>query len=125
MQAAAEAEVQQLQSSLESTNELLHKAMEAARTAEAEASTAAAAAQQEMDTMRAKLAEAAGVLNAKEELREARCVSSICTSMSRALDGMYNVPWHETEFIQLVKLAVYACGRRMELVMWGLALIVA
>lgn len=51
--------------------------MEAARTAEAEASTAAAAAQQELDSMRAKLAEAAGVLNAKEELREARCVSSV------------------------------------------------
>lgn len=71
-QAAAEAEVQQLQSSLDSTNELLKKAMETARTAEAEATTATAAAQQEVEAMKAKLAEAAGVLNAKEELREAR-----------------------------------------------------
>lgn len=71
-QAAAEAEVQQLQSSLDSTNELLKKAMEAARAAETEANTAAATAQQEIDAMKAKLAEAAGVLNAKEELREAR-----------------------------------------------------
>lgn len=71
-QAAAEAEVQQLQSSLDSTNELLKKAMEAAQAAETEANTAAATAQQEIDAMKAKLAEAAGVLNAKEELREAR-----------------------------------------------------
>lgn len=71
-QVAAEAEVQQLQSSLDSTNELLKKAMEAARAAETEANTAAATAQQEIDAMKAKLAEAAGVLNAKEELREAR-----------------------------------------------------
>jgi hypothetical protein len=82
MKAAAEAEVQQLQSSLESTNQLLHKAMEAARTAEAEANTAAAAAQQELDGMRAKLAEAAGVLNAKEELREARYASNSCRTMT-------------------------------------------
>lgn len=73
-QVAAEAEVQQLQSSLDSTNELLKKAMEAARAAETEANTAAATAQQEIDAMKAKLAEAAGVLNAKEELREARWV---------------------------------------------------
>lgn len=46
--------------------------MEAARAAESEAATATAAAQQEVDVMKAKLAEAAGVLNAKEELREAR-----------------------------------------------------
>ncbi len=72
LQAAAEAEVQQLQCSLDSTNELLKKAMEAARAKDAEATAAASAAQQEIDTMKAKLAEAAGVLNAKEELREAR-----------------------------------------------------
>lgn len=68
--------MQQLQSSLDCTNELLKKAMETARTAEAEAKTAADAAQQEIDSMKAKLAEAAGVLNAKEELREARCVAA-------------------------------------------------
>lgn len=72
LQVAAEAEVQQLQSSLDSTNELLKKAMDAARSAESDAASAAAAAQQEIDTMKARLAEAAGVLNAKEELREAR-----------------------------------------------------
>lgn len=66
--------MQQLQSSLNSTNELLKKAMEAAHTAEAEATAAAAEAQQQIDSMKAKLAEAAGVLNAKEELKEARCV---------------------------------------------------
>lgn len=64
--------MQQLQSSLESTNELLTKAMEAARTAESEAKTAAEAAQSDIDSMKAKLAEASGVLNAKEDLREAR-----------------------------------------------------
>lgn len=64
--------MQQLQGSLDSTNDLLKKAMETARAAEAEASTAATAAQQEIDSMKAKLAEASGVLNAKEELRETR-----------------------------------------------------
>lgn len=71
---AAEAEVQQLQASLESTNELLRKAMEAARTVEADAAKTTAAAQAEVDAAKARLAEAAGVLNAKEELREAKCV---------------------------------------------------
>lgn len=69
---AAEAEVHQLQTSLDSTHELLKKAMEAARAAEADATRAAEATAQEIEGLKAKLAEAAGVLNAKEELREAR-----------------------------------------------------
>jgi hypothetical protein len=64
--------VQQLQSSLDSTNELLKKVMETATATEAEAAAAKEAVQKEVDALKAKLAEAAGVLNAKEELREAR-----------------------------------------------------
>jgi hypothetical protein len=71
-QAAAEAEVQQLQCSLDSTNELLKKVMETATATEAEAAAAKEAVQKELNALKAKLAEAAGVLNAKEELREAR-----------------------------------------------------
>lgn len=63
----------QLQASLDSTSELLKKVMETATATEAAAAEAKAAAQKEVDAMKAKLAEAAGVLNAKEELREARC----------------------------------------------------
>jgi peptidoglycan hydrolase CwlO-like protein len=79
MQAAAEAEVQQLQSSLDSTNELLKKVMETATATEAEAAAAKEAVQKEVDALKAKLAEAAGVLNAKEELREARWVGQPST----------------------------------------------
>lgn len=74
VQAAAEAEVQQLQSSLESANELLKRAMEAAAAAEAGAAEASAGAAKEVEALKARLAEAAGVLNAKDELREAKCV---------------------------------------------------
>lgn len=71
-QTAAEAEVQQLQASLDSTNELLKKVMETAKLSDVAAAEAKAAAVLEVDGLKAKLAEAAGVLNAKEELREAR-----------------------------------------------------
>lgn len=46
--------------------------METATATEGAAAEAKAAAQMEVDVLKAKLAEAAGVLNAKEELREAR-----------------------------------------------------
>jgi hypothetical protein len=78
-------EVQQLQMSLDSTNELLKKAMEAARTAEEGASKAGAAAAAELEGLKACLAEAAGVLNAKEELREARCVCLLFVRVWRSL----------------------------------------
>jgi hypothetical protein len=83
VQAAAEAEVQQLQASLDSTNELLKKVMETATATEAEAAAAKEAMQKEVDTMKAKLAEAAGVLNAKEELREARWVTAYVSNGGR------------------------------------------
>lgn len=70
--------MQQLQSSLESTSELLKKVMETATATEAEAAAAKEAMEKEVEAVKAKLAEAAGVLNAKEELREARCVGSKC-----------------------------------------------
>lgn len=46
--------------------------MQTASATETTAAEAAEAAQREIDTLKARLAEAAGVLNAKEELREAR-----------------------------------------------------
>lgn len=72
VQEAAADEVQQLQASLVATNELLTKAMEIAAVKDTEIAAAQAAHQAEMDQVQAKLAEASGVLNAKEELREAR-----------------------------------------------------
>jgi hypothetical protein len=71
-QAAAEAEAEELRSNLEATNDLLIKAMATATEQAAAAAEAAAAKQRELDAALARLAEAAGILNIKDELRETK-----------------------------------------------------
>ena len=95
--------MQQLRSSLQTANELLKKAMDTARSAEADASAAAAAAQQEIDGMKAKLAEAAGVLNAKEELREARWVGAHSRGGSRQCGCTHHICFSSSEILSIFK----------------------
>jgi hypothetical protein len=72
LQVAAAGEVDQLQSSLTATNDLLTKAMEAAAEKEAALAAKTSEAAKEVEALQAKLSEVAGALHAKEELREAR-----------------------------------------------------
>lgn len=69
---AAASEVDQLQSSLTATNDLLTKAMQAAADKEEALAAKTAEAAKEVEALQAKLSEVAGALHAKEELREAR-----------------------------------------------------
>jgi hypothetical protein len=74
VQAAAAEKQEQLESTLQATTDLLTKTMEAATLKDAELQAQKAEHSKQVEALQARLQEAAGALNAKDELREARYV---------------------------------------------------
>ena len=85
VQAAADETQQQLESTLQATTDLLTKTMEAATVKNAELQTQKAEHSKQVEALQTRLQEAAGALNAKDELRECRCAGRAHTKLRLVL----------------------------------------